>query len=409
MEYPKLRRNIDAFPLEASGQKVIGLRDPSDLSDKIVVVSYQSFFIISLFDGSHTLLDIKAEYTRKYGGMLFTEQLEDIVKQLDEHYLLESERYENYRLQLEEEFRKADLRTAVFAGKGYESDPPMMRKQLESFYDKPDGPGNDVPVQKGKPIKGIIAPHIDFQRGGPCYAWAYKELAAFPSPDLFIIFGTAHVPTHNPFVLTRKKFETPLGEIETESDILDALEGRVDFDLYQDEIVHKTEHSIEFQLVFLNHLYKDKKPFKIIPILCGSFHDVITEGSTPQQKPCFADFIDALKETVAESNYKTCFIASADLAHVGIRFGDPAPPSPAHLQSLESEDRKMLAYVEAVDGEGFYSSIRREKDSRKICGLPPIYSLLRAMDADEGRLLNYRQDLEPDGSSVVTFASMVFH
>jgi len=409
VEYPRLRRNIDAFPLEVSGQKVIGLRDPTDLSDKIVVVSYNNFFIISLFDGAHSLLDIKSEYMRKYGGMLLTEQLEDIVKQLDEHYLLESERYENYRLQLEEEFRKADLRTAVFAGKGYEADPPMMRKQLESFYDKPDGPGNAVPVQNEKPIKGIIVPHIDLQRGGPCYAWAYKELAASSSPELFIIFGTAHVPTHNPFVLTRKNFETPLGEIETERDILESLEGRVDFDLYQDEIIHKTEHSIEFQLLFLHHLYKDKKPFKILPILCGSFHDVITEGSTPQQKPYFSDFIDALRETVAENNYHTCFIASADLAHIGTRFGDPSPPSPASLQSLESEDREMLAYVEAVDREGFYRSIQREKDSRKICGLPPIYSLLRTMDADEGRLLNYRQALEPNGSSVVTFASMVFH
>ena len=38
MEYPKLR-NIDVFPLETSGKKVVGLRDPSNLSDKIVVVS----------------------------------------------------------------------------------------------------------------------------------------------------------------------------------------------------------------------------------------------------------------------------------------------------------------------------------------------------------------------------------
>ena len=407
MEYPKLR-NIDAFPLETSGRKVIGLRDITSLSDKIVVVSYRDFFIISLFDGKHSLLDIKAEFMRKYGEMLFTEHLEDILKKLDENYLLDSERYENYRLQLEEEFKKADLRAAVFAGKSYEADPLKLRQQLESFFVQPDGPGSAVPAHKGKPVKGMIAPHIDFQRGGPCYAWAYKELAASLSPELFIILGTVHLPTKHPFVLTGKNFETPLGVIETERDIIISLTKKVAFNLYQDEIVHKTEHSIEFQLVFLSHLYKERKHFKVVPILCGSFHELIAKDSTPRRMPHFTDFISALRETIAESKYRTCFIASADLAHVGIRFGDTVPPSPASLQRLAGEDRKMLEYVEAIDGEGFYDYMRREKDSRRICGLPPIYALLSVMDAEEGTLLNYRQSLETDGSSVVTFASVVF-
>ena len=96
MDYPKLRQ-IDAFPLETSGQKVIGLRDPSSLDDKVIVVSQPTFFIISLFDGKRSLLDIKAEYMRKFGEMLFTEHLEKVIKQLDDNYLMESERYKAYR------------------------------------------------------------------------------------------------------------------------------------------------------------------------------------------------------------------------------------------------------------------------------------------------------------------------
>ena len=407
MEYPKLR-NIDVFPLETSGQKGIGLRDPSNLSDRIVVVSYSDFFIISLFDGKHSLLDIKVEYMRKYGEMLFTEHLEEIIKHLDDNYLLESERYEAYRLRLEEEFRKADIRPAVFAGKSYESVPPKLMQQIEGFFTSPQGPGKPTPVQKAKPIRGIIAPHIDFQRGGSCYAWAYKELAESLSLDLFIILGTVHLPTQNPFVLTKKNFETPLGIVETERDIIESLEKKVHFNLFQDEIVHRIEHTIEFQLIFLNYLYRGRRPFKIVPILCGSFHEMITQGSTPQQKPHLADFISALRETLEDYSSQACFIASADLAHIGIRFGDPSPPSTASLQNLASEDRKMLSYVESMDADGFYHFIQREKDGRKICGLPPIYTLLSVMDAKEGKLLNYQQSLEPHGSSVVTFASMVF-
>ncbi len=407
MDYPKLRQ-IDAFPLETSGRKTIGLRDPSSLGDKVVVVSQPTFFVITLFDGKHSLLDIKAEYMRKYGEMLFTENLEEIVKQLDDNYLLENERYEAYRRGMEDEFRKADLRPAIFAGKSYESDSQKLVQQLETYFVSPQGPGKPVDGQTDKPIKGIIAPHIDFQRGGPCYAWAYKELAESLSPDLFIILGTVHHPTQNPFVLTRKDFETPLGRVETEKNIIESLEKKVQFDLFQDEIVQKAEHSIEFQVIFLKYLYRDRKPFKIVPILCSSFQDVITQDNGPQQKPHLSDFVNALSEKVTESDYQTCFIASADLAHVGTRFGDPSPPSSASLQFIADEDRKMLSYVERMDADGFYQFIQREKDSRKICGLPPIYTLLRVMNAGEGKLLNYQQSVEPDGSSVVTFASMVF-
>lgn len=407
MEYPKLR-NIDAFPLETSGRKAVGLRDPLNLREKIVIVSYTDFFIISLFDGNHSLLDIKAEYMRKFGEMLFTERLEEIIKHLDDNYLLESERYEAYRLRLEDEFKKADIRPAVFAGKSYESDLSKLMQQIEGFFTSPQGPGKPNPGQKEGHIKGIIAPHIDFQRGGSCYAWAYKELAESLSPDLFIILGTVHLPTQNPFILTMKNFETPMGTVDTERDIIESLEKKVHFNLFQDEIAHRIEHTIEFQLIFLNYLYQGRRPFKIVPILCGSFYEVISQGSNSQQKPHLSDFINALRETVAGCNYQVCFIASADLAHIGIRFGDPSPPSTASLQNLASEDRKMLSYVKSIDAEGFYHFIKREKDSRKICGLPPIYTLLRVVDAKEGKLLNYQQSLEPNGSSVVTFASMVF-
>jgi hypothetical protein len=133
MEYPKLI-NVDAFPFEHSGQKVIGLRDPSSMNDKIVVVPPPVFFIISLFDGKRSLLDIKAEYMRKYGEMIFTERLEEIIKYLDDNYLLESEKYDAYHKKMEEEFIKTDLRPAVFSGKSYESDPEKLIQQLDGFF-----------------------------------------------------------------------------------------------------------------------------------------------------------------------------------------------------------------------------------------------------------------------------------
>jgi AmmeMemoRadiSam system protein B len=407
MDYPKLR-SIDAFPCESSGQKVIGLRDPSRLDDKVLLVSYPVFFVMSLFDGTRSLLDIKTEYMRKFGEILYAERLEEIIHHLDDHYLLENERFATYRRKLEEEFTTAHLRKAVFAGTGYDADPHKLMEQIDGFFIAPRGPGTPGAARTGEPLKGLIAPHIDFQRGGTCYAWPYKALLELPPPDLFIVLGTVHVPTKNPFVLTRKNFETPLGTVPSETALIESLEKKLPFDPFQDEIVHKTEHTIEFQLLFLNYCFRNEVPFKIIPVLCSSFHDAINEGVSPLDKPDVRAFITALRETVEASPYQTCFIASADLAHCGIRFGDASPPSNDFLRNLEREDRALLSSVEAMDSESFYRSVQRDKDRRNICGLPPIYTLLSVLDADKGTLLDYQQSVEPGGGSVVSYAGMVF-
>jgi predicted class III extradiol MEMO1 family dioxygenase len=69
----------------------------------------------------------------------------------------------------------------------------------------------------------------------------------------------------------------------------------------------------------------------------------------------------------------------------------------------------MLEYAERMDGEGFFSSISREKDRRRICGLSSIYSMLKILDAKRGELLQYDQAFTPETHSVVSFASMAFY
>jgi hypothetical protein len=47
MDYPKLRY-VEAFPVEIQKQKLICLRDPQNLSGKMLFVSSEALFIISL-------------------------------------------------------------------------------------------------------------------------------------------------------------------------------------------------------------------------------------------------------------------------------------------------------------------------------------------------------------------------
>jgi len=408
MDYPKLR-GINAFPVQVSGQTLICLQDPQNVSEKALFLPPPLYFIVSLFDGQHSILDIQAEYMRKFGELLYTEKIQEIVGQLEENLFLVGERFEEERRQKEEIFKRAPLREAAFAGKSYENDPERLRVQLEGYFKGSDGPGLPEEREGMNGLKGVVAPHIDFQRGGFCYAFAHREIMARNSSRCFVIFGTAHTSMEYPFCLTRKDFVTPLGTLHGDKELIDSIESRCSFDLFQDEGVHRSEHSIELQCVFLRYIYPEPIPLKIVPILSGSFHEAIEKRISPMEFKPIRQFIEALRESIPSLGERVCYIASADLSHMGHQFGDREGIREYGLRILAEEDQEMLGYAERMDGEGFFSSISKERDRRRICGLPAIYTLLKVLEAKEGQLLKYGQAFTPETQSVVSFASMAFY
>lgn len=408
MEYPKLR-NINVFPIQNSGQAMLCLQDPQNISGKALFLTPPLYFIVSLFDGQHSILDIQAEYMRRFGEFLYTEKLQEIVAQLDEALFLEGQRFQEAWRQKEESFKRSSFREAVFAGKSYEKEPDKLRAQLEGYFTGADGSGSPGEKKGRNGLKGVVVPHIDFQRGGFCYSFAHREIWEGNSSLCFIIFGTAHTPMENPFCLTRKDFITPLGTLNVDKELVDAIQSQCPDDLFKDEGVHRSEHSIEFQCIFLRYLYPEPIPLKIVPILSGSFHEAIEQGISPMEFKPIRQFIDALKEAVLTLGREVCFIASADLSHMGLQFGDREGISEYGLRVLSQEDQEMLGYAEKMDGEGFFSSIARERDRRRICGLPAIYTMLKILETREGKLLKYGQAFAPETQSVVTFASLAFY
>jgi AmmeMemoRadiSam system protein B len=408
IDFPKIR-NINVFPVQMSGQTLFCLQDPQNISAKALFLPPPLYFIISLFDGQHSILDIQAEYMRKFGGFLFTDKIQEIISQLDENLFLEGGRFEEALREEEENFKKASVREARFAGKNYEMDPERLKVQLEGYFRSADGPGSLVDKGGANGLKGVVVPHIDFQRGGFCYAFAHREIWERNTSRCFIIFGTAHTSMEHPFCLTRKDFTTPLGSLNGDKELIDAIQSHCPYDLFQDERVHRSEHSIEFQCIFLRYLYPEPIPLKIVPILSGSFHEAIEKGISPMDLKPIRKFIEAIHESVLSLGREVCYIASADLAHMGLQFGDREGMGRYGLRVLAEEDQEMLGYVERVDGEGFFSSILKDRDRRRICGLSAIYAILQIIGAREGRLLKYGQAFTPEAQSVVTFASLAFY
>ena len=295
------------------------------------------------------------------------------------------------------------MRKAKLAGQGYPAGAEELSTFLKSFFTDPRGPG--LPgAERGGRCRGLVVPHIDLRRGGTTFARAYKALAESETPELFVVLGVAHAGGEALFTLTEKDFETPLGLVETDKEAVGALrEAGGGDELFAEEFAHRGEHSVEFQALFVRYLFGEKA--RIVPILCGSFHEFFVEDKDPMEDERVKRFVEALAG-VARTR-RACLIASSDLSHVGYRFGHQQPLTPILLRKVEREDRKMLAHVEGLDARAFFSFVAREKDRRNICGFVPMYVALQASGAGSCELLEYAQSPEEPTQSVVSYASLV--
>jgi AmmeMemoRadiSam system protein B len=401
------------FPVQIDGRERFGLRDPSGVSESVLTVPRATLAILALCDGTRSIGDVQADIMRRHGTLVSRDDIAALLSVLDEHVFLESPRLEARQAEIRLSFAESLSRPAFHAGKAYPAEAEALAATLDGFFTHPDGPGAVGP-RRPPTLSGLVAPHIDFTRGGPAYAWAYRPVAEVSDADCFVVLGTAHAGLDgHAFAATRKAYATPFGPVETDDEVLDALARRWPEDLFAAELAHRTEHSIEFQAVWLAYLARHRpgggparRPVRIVPLLASFVHECLARRVAPGDDPPIGRMLDALRDALAAVPRRYCLIAGADLAHVGPRFGDPDRISAARLARIEAEDRALLSLVAAADPGGFFAAVRADGDSRRICGLSPIYALLATLPAGRGRLLRYGQWPDPDGT--VTFASLAF-
>ena len=407
-EYPRLRY-VEVMPVEEENRTRIYLRDPLGYAANPLLLPYPTYFIISHFDGQHSLVDIQEAFAKQFGQILPREQIQTLVEQLDEYYYLDSQRFAAFQGEIHSAFRRSPIREMAHADTCYSSHPEEFRSQTAALFNSPEGPGLPQVGQSSlPPVRGLIAPHIDLRVGGAAYAWGYKELAERCDAEIFILLGTSHYGAEDLFVATDKDYNTPLGPVKTDREFVHALGRNYGEDLLASELIHRTEHSLEFQSLFLQYVFGQTRAFTIVPILVTSFHHMILTKTPPAETPRVATFLTALKETIAQCGKKVCFVAGVDFAHVGQKFGDKEPLTQDFLNWVESEDQRLIQALENVDHTNFFAEIAKNGDQRRVCGFAPMYTFLHLVEATQGKLLKYAY-AETAPQSAVSFASLAFY
>lgn len=384
------------------------LRDTQGVATSHVVLPMDLVPIVTRFDGSATCEEIARQASKETGTRIGVDRVVQLATELEEGLFVVGAPYRRARARIEREFADADVRPASHAGGAYHDDPAKLDAYItKECFGRTDGTSNGHGT-----LVGLVAPHIDPWRGARCYGEAYGVLGrSLPKDvDTFVLFGTSHAPMREPFALCRKAFDTPLGRLEADKESIDAIAAACDFDPYADQLNHKREHSLEFQAVFLRHLLirepRDREA-RIIPILAG-LGEQQSSGKSPTGSLAVDRFLDAVRKVVGDK--RAVVIAGADLAHVGPRFGDARPFDEGERLALSQTDNESLDHAIRGDAEGFWRHVAGDLETRRVCGLAPIYALLRTVTSGtRGHLRHYEQNVDPDEGSIVSHAAVGFY
>lgn len=397
MECPKIRP-VEMLPLRDGQRELILIRDPDGLMEESLVVSKDVAYLFSLMNGKRTLRDIQAEYMRVFGELIFIEKLSEIVSSLDQHFLLENDRYRTRLEKLKEEYDLLEVRPPSLAGKSYPENRMDLILFLDDFFSKNEQK-KDI---QGK-ITGVLSPHIDYLRGKEVYKKTYAYLRNH-SPDLIIIFGTSHKACEKMWNISLKDFSTPIDVVPVSKELKSIIKDHPILSKYVCEWPHRTEHSIELQLPLLQFVIQEK--FEILPILTGSMHEYI-DGTKNISDQEIEDLISSLSECLSLVGKPYIVISGADLAHIGAQFGDYYDLDFLTLNSSRVKDERLLEAIKECNAAEFFQLVKEERDERRICGLAPIYFQLRMLYDSKCELIEYKQ--WTDGFSSVSFAGGIFY
>jgi AmmeMemoRadiSam system protein B len=396
---PVMRRDLEFFPVQQGNQQMILIRDHLGLVREGQGIDVQLYQFMALLDGTKNVRDLQMELMRQRGGVLVdSDEINRLLKKLDAVYLLDSDNFKSAQARLVADFAFQKVRPCSHCGQSYPNSRLELKQRLDEIL---SGGEQQTQTPDGK-ITALASPHIDLNAGAAVYASAYQMLKDI-APSKVVLLGTGHRLTNHLFCVTDKDFETPLGIVKSQSNLIQQLRKTGKDIVAGDDFAHRSEHSIEFQIIFLQHLYGSDN-FTIIPILCGSIQTCVPEYQRKKYREKAGPFLKKLKNLIDED---TLVLAGVDFSHIGLKFGHDKPAAYIENQA-KSHDRNLLKYLSEMDTDQFWQESINVQDRFNVCGFPALACMLEILPPGKGTVLNYYLRHEKPTQSAVSFAAMVF-
>jgi AmmeMemoRadiSam system protein B len=385
------------------------IRDPYRFSDAMLIIPPPLVECLQCFDGRQTELDLRAALVRITNDLQVGEVAQHLAETLSAAGFLEDENFTRMEAERRLEFTQQTVREPAHAGGAYPGDPHELRQTMSRYMaaEAGDDGVNAAAADADGELFAIAAPHVSPEGGWQSYRAAYRRLKPQHRDRTFVILATSHWGEPGRFGLTRKTFRTPLGETPADQPLTDWLAARGGSAVDMEDYCHSFEHTVELQLIFLQHALGPD--VRILPILCGSFARSFSQGRQPEDDDGVKRFIEALGELREREGDRLFWILGVDMAHMGARYHDQftAVAGQGVMSEVSARDEQRIARIAASDAAGFWELVRQNQDDLKWCGSAPFYTFLKAAPKAQGELLRYEQ-WNIDERSVVSFAGMAF-
>jgi MEMO1 family protein len=389
---PHVRQFMPIAVENAEKKVFLALRDPANLrgDGNSPVIPPELLPLLSIFQGEQTIDQI-SEATGAPKEFLL-----QLVTVLDEAGLLwgpNCDRLEKEAMDRVRESGAFSTNAADAAGQDAAEATECIRKMLAAAED---------PELEGE-ILGIIAPHLDYGRGGKTYAAAYKAFRTDTKVDRIVILGTNHFGAGDGVVMSRFGFNSPFGIFKADSAFLDSLHKQLGDRLFKDEVDHLGEHSISIQLPWIHTVFGNVPivaalvPSPLVPLL-----------SDDGARVSFDEIVAALQTSIAEAPGRTLVIASADLSHVGPQFGDETPIGGEIRKQVESYDRSLLATYLEGNIQSFLHKVTRDRNHQRWCSIGNM-TAAKIVTGGLPELCEYSQspvESDPKGNALVSSAAL---
>lgn len=258
---------------------------------------------------------------------------------------------------------KEKVRRSVIAGTWYPGQPEELRRTVNGFL------SNVEPQPIGEEVVGLIAPHAGYAYSGQTAAYAYRQVKGLSYDVVAIVSPVHRLPLGRFAVTSAAAYETPLGLVKLDGELLGALEEKVRLN----RVGRDGEHSLEIQLPFLQVALGD---FRLLPVMIG-------QSSFEAGEELGTALVEVLRDE------KALVVASTDLHHI------------ENYDEVVRRDKVVVDTIASFDMARIKEVLSLWDCS--VCGRIPVYAMLtaaRALGADKVRILHHTNSGDVTGIRV---------